>query len=187
MTVTLLGLSGSLRAGSHNTAILRAIGDALGQEAVLTMHGLGDVPLYNGDLDTDPALPAVAALRAAIGAADGLIIASPEYNYGVPGVLKNALDWASRPYGRAPLAAKPVLTLTSSMATTGGARAQAQLNETLMAIGARIVLRGQTVIASAHEHMKGDAFVNDGTIGFAMDGVRQLIADIARWRRFDTD
>lgn len=183
--LTLLGLSGSLRAGSHNSAILRALRDAMTGEVVLNLFPLNDLPLYNGDLDGDPALAPVAAFRAAISAADGVVIASPEYNYGMSGVMKNALDWASRPYGQAPLAAKPVLTLTSSMASTGGARAQAQLNETLTAIGARLVLRGQTVIGAAHERMLDGVFADEVSIAFAVEGVRHLAADIKRWQQFD--
>lgn len=183
--IKLVGLSGSLRAGSHNSAILRALSDALNGEVAMTLCPLNDLPLYNGDLDGDPTHTAVEAFRSAISAADGVVIASPEYNYGMSGVMKNALDWASRPYGQAPLAAKPVLTLTSSMASTGGARAQAQLNETLIAIGARLVLRGQTVIGAAHERMKGDVFVDEASIAFAVEAVRHLVADIARWKQFD--
>jgi len=90
----------------------------------------------------------VRALRSVIDTSDGVIMISPEYNHGMSGVLKNALDWASRPYGRSALAGKPVLTMTASPAFTGGVRAQQQMNETLLAIPARLALRPQIAIGS---------------------------------------
>jgi chromate reductase len=121
----------------------------------------------------------VRALREAIARADGLVIASPEYNYGMPGVLKNALDWASRPYGRSALIGKPVLTLTASPAFTGGVRAQQQLNETLLAISARLVLRPQTVIGAVHEKVRDGALAHPETLAFVTAAADHLLADIA--------
>ena len=178
MTVKLLGLSGSLRRDSANTAVLRTLQEALPAGATLNIFPLNDLPLYDEDLDTETPPAAVAVFRAAIGAADGLIIASPEYNYGIPGGLKNALDWASRPYGRATIAGKPVLTLTASPAFTGGVRAQVQLNETVLAIGARLVQRPQTVIPAVHEKLRNGLLVDEATLNFLLAGVRDLIAEV---------
>jgi chromate reductase len=175
----LLGISGSLRQGSNNTAILKTLADAIADRAELVVFPLNLVPLYDGDIDTDPAPEAVAALRKAIADADGIIIGTPEYNYGIPGVLKNALDWASRPYGNAALTAKPVLTFSSSPAFTGGARAQAQLNETLTAIAAQLVLRPQTVIAAAHEKVRDGRLVDETTVGYLKAGVDDLLRNVA--------
>src|SRR5690606_22909746 len=105
--IQLLGIAGSLRAGSFSTAILESLGDDLPADVGLHLHPLGDVPLYNQDLDTEIPLAPVAALRDAIAGADGLVIVTPEFNYGLPGVLKNALDWASRPYAASSLIGKP--------------------------------------------------------------------------------
>lgn len=177
----LLGLSGSLRKDSWNTAILSSLSGKIAGEAQLEVFALNPVPLYDQDLDTPERLPAsVKALRAAIAEVDGLIIASPEYNYGVSGVLKNALDWASRPHGQSTLTGKPVLTLTSSPSPLGGARAQAQLTEVLIAIGAQIVLRPQTVIGSVYEKVVGGELVDPATIDFLRAGVSDLLANIAR-------
>src|SRR5438445_1457168 len=97
---SLLGLSGSLRRASNSTAVLRGMQDALGSRAALDIFPLHAIPLYNEDDDAGHAPESVCALRSAIDASDGVIMISPEYNHGMSGVLKNALDWASRPYGR---------------------------------------------------------------------------------------
>lgn len=174
----LLGISGSLRENSLNTAILRSVATKLPDDTVLDIFPLNGIPPYDSDLDTDTPPPAVAALRAAIGAADGLVIATPEYNHGMSGVLKNALDWASRPYGAATLIGKPVLTLSSSMMGTGGARAQAQLNETLTAITARLVLRPQIVVTAAHEKVRDGVLDDPATLDFILAGIDDLALEI---------
>ncbi len=176
----LLGLSGSLRKGSYNTAILAALAEVVVNEATLELFPLNDVPLYDQDTDTETPPAAIGRLRAAIARADGVVIASPEYNAGMSGVLKNALDWISRPYGKSRLTGKPVLTITSSPATTGGARAQAQLNETLTAIAAQIVLRPQAVIGSVHSKMTAGRFTDASSLQFLRDGVADLLRDVVR-------
>lgn len=174
----LIGISGSLRQGAFSTAVLRGLQSAAAGRADIVIHSLADVPLYNQDLDTQTPPEAVAALRAAIGEAEGVIVVSPEFNYGLPGVLKNALDWASRPYGAATLTGKPVLTATESPAFTGGARAQAPLNEVLLAIGARLLPRAQTVIPAVHEKIADGNLVDEATLAFLLGGVDDLIRAI---------
>jgi chromate reductase len=174
----LLGISGSLRRESANTAMLTTLGDAIADRAELTLFPLNDVPLYDQDADTDTPPAAVQALRDAIAEADGVIIASPEYNYGIPGVLKNALDWASRPYGRSALIDKPVLTVTASPAFTGGVRAQHQLNETLRAISAHVVLRPQTVIGAVHEKIEAGRLTHAPTLDFLVQAADDLLRDV---------
>jgi len=175
----LLGISGSLRRDSFNTQILKTLDDALGEKAELRVFPLNDLPLYDQDLDTDTPPAPVAALRAAIGEADGIVIASPEYNHGMSGVIKNALDWASRPYAQAKLTGKPVFVLTSSPGAVGGARAHAQLNETLAAIGARTVLRPQAVIPAVHQKVADGRLTDEATLGFLLGGIDDLLRDIA--------
>ena len=176
----LLGISGSLRKTSSNTAILKALAETVADKATLEIFPLDDIPLYNQDTDAEPWPPAVTALRAAIAAADGVIIASPEYNYGMSGVLKNALDWASRPYGKAKLTGKPVLTVTASVASTGGVRAQLQLNETLTAIAALVVLRPQSIIGSVLQKMTDGKFTDETSLKFLNAAVDDLLRDIAK-------
>ena len=175
----LLGISGSLRKASHCTAILQNIADAAESRAMLEIFPLDALPLYNQDLDNESPPPPVAALRQAIERAAGLVIVTPEYNYGMSGVLKNALDWASRPYGKSKLKGKPVLTLSASPAFTGGVRAQAQLNEALLSNAALLVLRPQIVIGMAHEKVRDGRLVDQETARFLSEGLSDLLRDIA--------
>jgi chromate reductase len=124
-------------------------------------------------------LPAsVAALKEAIAQADGLIICSPEYNYGTSGVLKNALDWASRPGFKSPLKNKPVLIMTSSPGVLGGVRAQAQLRETLSATLSRVIRGPQIVIPGVIEKIQNGSFIDEKTIEFMLAAVDDLINEI---------
>ena len=176
----LLGISGSLRKASSNTAILKSMAEAVADRAVLDIFPLNDIPLYDQDIDIEPFPPAITAFREAIAAADGVVISSPEYNYGMSGVLKNALDWASRPYGKSRLTGKPVLTITASAASTGGVRAQTQLNETLTAIAALVVLRPQSVIGSALQKMTDGKFTDETSLKFLTAAIDDLLRDIAK-------
>jgi chromate reductase, NAD(P)H dehydrogenase (quinone) len=181
----LLGLSGSLRRASNSTAVLLGLQDALAPRAALKIFPLHAMPLYNEDDDGEHAPESVRALRSAIETSDGMIMISPEYNHGMSGVLKNALDWASRPYGRSALGGKPVLTMTASPAFTGGVRAQQQMNETLVSIPARLVHRPQIVIGGVHEKVRDGRLVDEAALRFALAGVDDLLDEIraARLRR----
>jgi len=174
----LLGLSGSLRRASNSTAVLRGLQDALGLRVALDIFPLHALPLYNEDDDAGHAPESVRALRSAIDASDGVIMISPEYNHGMSGVLKNALDWASRPYGLSVLKSKPVLTMTASPAFIGGVRAQQQMNETLASIPARHVLRPQIVIGGVHEKVRDGRLIDQAALDFALGGVDDLIEEI---------
>jgi chromate reductase, NAD(P)H dehydrogenase (quinone) len=174
----LLGLSGSLRRASNSTAVLRGLQDALAPKAALDIFSLHELPLYNEDDDGGHAPESVRALRSAIETSDGVIMVSPEYNHGMSGVLKNGLDWASRPYGRSVLTGKPVLTMTVSPAFTGGVRAQQQMNETLASIPARPVLRPQIVIGGVHEKVRDGRLVDEATLRFALAGVDDLLEEV---------
>ena len=179
-THRLLGISGSLRSQSTNTTILKSLCTRLGDQAEMSLFALNDIPLYNADIETQ-ALPAsVAALKEAIAQADGLIICSPEYNYGTSGVLKNALDWASRPGFNSPLKNKPVLIMTSSPGVLGGVRAQSQLRETLSATLSRVICGPQIVIPGVNQKIHNGDFVDEATIEFMLAAVDHLIAEIRR-------
>ncbi len=172
--ISLLGISGSLRSDSYSTGILTTLQEKLAGEVDLTIHSLADVPLYNQDLDGAEPPMQITALRRAIAAADGLVIVTPEFNYGMPGVLKNALDWASRPYGVASLIGKPVATMSASPAFTGGVRAQAQLHETLLATQSLIVPRPQTVIGEVHKKFEDGRLIDQPTLDFALAAIADL-------------
>jgi chromate reductase len=127
--VRVLGVAGSLRLGSLNRALLRAAVKLAPAGMTIESFELADVPLYNGDVEAAGDPPGVAALKDAIRAADGVLFVTPEYNHGVPGVMKNAVDWASRPARDAALNGKPVGLIGASPGQTGTARGQSQLRQ----------------------------------------------------------
>lgn len=138
----ILAISGSLREGSHNTALLRAAAGLVPDGVSLELFdGLATLPPYNGDHDHDQPPPAVAALREAIARADAILVATPEYNGSVPGVLKNAVDWASRPHRESALWGKTAAVVGASTGTYGALWAQADLRKALGTAGARVLDR----------------------------------------------
>ncbi|PJI96109.1 chromate reductase [Acidovorax sp. 69] len=176
----LVAISGSIRRASHCTAVLRSLTPLLPPTATLELFPLDDVPMYNADLDGDSPPAAVAQLKADIAAADGLVICSPEYNYGIPGVLKNAIDWASRPGFASPLKGKPVLVMTASPGTAGGVRAQAQIRDALAATLARPLVRQHIAIAGVASRIQDGLLVDEPTLGFIQAGLVDLLSEI-RW------
>lgn len=150
----ILGVSGSLRADSHNTLLLREAAELFDAEVVdfELFDGLRDVPPYDEDDDVDDGPAGAARFRAALAEADGVLIATPEYNSSIPGQLKNALDWASRPYATNPFRDKTVAVVSSSTGVFGGLQAQADLKRVLARMGARIAETGLAV-PRAHERL----------------------------------
>lgn len=155
----ILGLPGSLRRGSHNVALLRAAASLLPPGVELEVFdGLGEMPLYDADRDIEPAHPAVARLREGIADADAVLIATPEYNGSIPGVLKNALDWASRPFPESSLRGKPVAVIGASTGLFGAVWAQAETRKVLDVIGADVI-DGELPVGQADT-----AFGDDGDL-----------------------
>ena len=149
-----LGISGSLRRDSYNTSLLRAAADLFGEEVELEIwERLKAVPPYDADDDTDSAPAAVAEFRATIAGADAVLFATPEYNSSVPGQLKNALDWASRPIATNVLRNRPVAVVGASTGAFGAVWSQEELRKVLAAIGARVV---QAELAVGHAHTRFD-------------------------------
>ncbi|SFU72117.1 NADPH-dependent FMN reductase [Pseudoduganella namucuonensis] len=177
-TIRLIGISGSLRQASGNTAVLRALKGALPEGVEMTLLPLDGIPLYNQDLDGPQPLAAVGEFKRAIADCDGIVISSPEYNFGMSGVLKNALDWASRPAFASPLKGKPVLIITCSPAFTGGVRAQAQLRETLAGTLSRVIARPPVVIGAIHTKIDNGRLTDDASLQFALAAVDDLAAEI---------
>ena len=136
----ILGISGSLRRDSHNTSLLRAAAETAGQDVELELYdGLKEIPPYDEDDEVHPPAASVARLNAAIANADAVLFATPEYNTSIPGHLKNAIDWISRPVATNVLRNKPVLVVGASTGAFGAAWAQAELRKVLAALGARVV------------------------------------------------
>jgi chromate reductase, NAD(P)H dehydrogenase (quinone) len=147
--MTILGISGSLRRESHNTRALRAAADYVGEGVALEVwEGLKAIPPYDEDDDVLAAPAAVAELRSAIAGADAVLFATPEYNASIPGQLKNALDWVSRPLSTNELRNKPVAVIGASTGMFGAVWSQAELRKVLKTIGARVVEDGVAVTSA---------------------------------------
>jgi chromate reductase len=160
----ILAIAGSLRRDSHNARLLRHLAEQTPAGVELEIwDGLSSIPPYDEDLDVQPAPPAVAELRRAVADADGLLFATPEYNSSIPGVLKNAVDWVSRPRDTTPFQNKPAAVVGASTGAFGAVWAQAELRKVLASAGARVVDNGLAV-SKAH-----DAFDADGALSAAHD------------------
>ena len=159
--VSLVGICGSLRKASLNRALLVAIGEALPPEATLKIfEGLGDVPMFNSDLG-DPA--PVLALKAAVSSADGVVFAVPEYNYSIPGGLKNALDWLSRPPATSPMRGKPIGLCGAASGMSGTIRAQTHMRQMLVFSDSPCLNQPEVLIPRAHERFTDGKLVDTST------------------------
>jgi len=177
MSVTIAAIAGSLRAGSHSRALLRAAARGLPPDIRLVIwNGLEHVPPYNEDLEAGPAPAGVAALRTLIGGAGAALIVTPEYNGSLPGQLKNALDWASRPRGAAVLEGKPTAAISASPSPRGGARALADLRKILTIIGADLT-GTELAIPQVHTQLTPGGGIADPAL---RDRITQLISDLAQ-------
>jgi chromate reductase, NAD(P)H dehydrogenase (quinone) len=174
--IRILGISGSLRSGSHNTALLRAAALSLPSEVELEVYdGLRDLPHYDADLDVEPAHEAVARLREAIADADGVLISTPEFNGSIPGVLKNALDWASRPFPDNALKGKPVAVVGASTGLFGAVWAQAEVKKALGVIGAD-TLEGELPVGQASGAFGDDGHLVDPDLRAALEELLGVLA-----------
>jgi chromate reductase, NAD(P)H dehydrogenase (quinone) len=172
--IRIAGISGSLRQASFSTALIKLLTRHLQPAVELSLVDISDVPLYNEDLDGANKPAAVDAVNAAIAQADGVLFVTPEYNHGVPGVLKNTLDWVSRPVFNSALKDKPVSIISSSPAFTGGVRAQYQLRETLSSMLAYVVPGPEVVIGGVHTKFQDEAFLDQATLDFMLSAVERL-------------
>jgi len=176
--VRIAGISGSLRQASFSTALIKLLAHHLQPEIELSLVDISDVPLYNEDLEGANKPAAVDAVNAALAQADAVLFITPEYNHGIPGVLKNTLDWVSRPVFNSVLKGKPVSIITSSLAFTGGVRAQYQLRETLISMLAHVVPGPEVVVGGVHTKFKDEAFVDDATLSFMLQSLDRLRAEV---------
>jgi chromate reductase len=172
----ILGIAGSLREASHNRKLLRAAGDQLPLAADLAeWEGLAELPAFNEDEENDPP-PAVRAFLAEIEEADALLIATPEYNASVPGALKNALDWASRPFPENVLRHKPCAVIGASTGLFGAVWAQAEVRKALKASGAH-VLESELPVGLADAAFTEDGGLIDVDL---LARLRDLLGDLVR-------
>ena len=161
MQLRVAGIAGSLRARSFNRALLRAAVELAPESLSIEIVPIEEVPLYNEDLERKGDPPAVAAMKRAIDEADGLLVVTPEYNFGVPGVLKNAIDWASRPPRKSVLQNKPAMILGASPGMLGAARAQMQLRQAFVFTETIVMPQPEVLVARAGEKFDDDLRLTD--------------------------
>ena len=178
-----VGFSGSLRRGSFNSAALRAVKALAPADLSIEIVDLSPIPLYNDDLRTEQGYPdAVKSFRDALRAADGVLIATPEYNYSIPGVLKNAIDWASRPPEQ-PFDGKPIAILGASPGALGSARAQYHLRQCFIYLNGLVMNRPEVMIGAANSKFDADGNLTDqGTSDF-LKGFLAAFADHIRYHQ----
>jgi len=179
--VRLIGMSGSLRAGSFSNAILATLRDHFAARADLQVYDLAPIPLYNQDFEGERRPPAVKQMLADIEAADGLVLCAPEFNHSIPGVLKNAIDWASRPAFASVLAYKPVAIMATSRGPLGGARCLEHMKVALDSCLSRVTLAREVIITAAETRIKDGRLVDEACLGFSCGAVEALLKEIALW------
>jgi chromate reductase len=179
--VLVLGVSGSLRRNSYNTALLRHAGDLFEAEGAEfeIYHGLRDIPPYDEDCDTEGAPEAVSRMREAVRDADALFFVTPEYNSSIPGALKNALDWLSRPFADNPLRYKPVAVIGASSGMFGAVWAQAELRKVLGATGARVT-EGEVAVGNAGERFDKNDRLSEPNLEQEVHEVVAMLLEDAR-------
>src|SRR3954465_9638517 len=179
---TVVGFAGSLRRSSYNRALLRAAIELAPPELRIETHELDALPLYNGDVEAAGVPQSVEELRAAIRQADALLIATPEYNHGVPGVLKNAIDWLSRPPRGSALNGKPAGIIGASPGMTGTARAQTQLRQAFGFTNTYAMLQPEVLVARATDKFDREGRLTDAP---TREFLAAFLVQFAAWiRRF---
>jgi chromate reductase len=181
--IRILGVAGSLRRGSLNRALLRAAAELAPEGVAIEPFDLLSVPLYNGDVEAGGDPEGVAAFKAAIRAADGVLFVCPEYNHGVPGVMKNAVDWASRPPAGAALSGKPVGIIGASPGQTGSARGQSQLRQAFEFTNSYCMPQPEILVFRAHEKFDAEGrLIDENTAKYLARYVAALAAWVGRFR-----
>jgi chromate reductase len=178
-TVRILGIAGSLRKASYNRAALRAARQLVPDGATLEIAEIDGIPAYNQDVNDQPP-PAVQELKVKVRAADAVLFVTPEYNYSIPGVLKNAIDWVSRANGENAWAGKPVAVMGVSTGLLGAARAQYHLRQVFVFLDMHPVNKPEVMIARAAEKFDADLNLTDGK---TREFVAALLGSLVSWTR----
>ncbi len=176
--IKILGFAGSLRKGSYNRALLRAAAELLPHDAILETFDLDGIPGFNADLENNPP-DAVKDLKAKIRAADAVLIVTPEYNFSVPGVLKNAIDWASRPSGDSVWPGKPVAVMSASTGMLGGSRAQYHLRQTFLYLDVKAVTKPEVFVTFAAQKFDESGKLTDESTRKFVQQLLQALVDLA--------
>ena len=178
--LTILGIAGSLRRASYNRGLIRAAMELAPSGTSVVPYDLADLPMFDADVEADGDPQAVTAFKRAISDADALLIATPEYNHCVPGVLKNAVDWASRPARRSVLTGKPVAIMGASTGRGATARAQAHLRDGLAYTNGFVLPLPEVLVGLAGEKFDDEPNLKDER---TRDEVRDLLVALAAWTR----
>lgn len=177
--LNILGFAGSLRKNSFNRAILRAAVELAPPDVSIETFDLDGIPPFNQDLEGKPP-EKVKDFKSKIRAADAILIATPEYNYSIPGVLKNAIDWASRPYGDSAWQGKPVGIMGASPGMIGTARAQYHLRQSFVFLDMHPVNSPEVMVTFAHEKIDQDGRLTDEK---TRGKIKELLTGLAEWTR----
>lgn len=178
MVDKIVAIAGSLRQGSLNRALLRAAQELAPDGMEIELIEIGELPFYNADVEAQGDPPSVAAFKESVGTADGILIATPEYNDGIPGALTTAIDWGSRLPGRAPLAGKPVGLMGATPSQVGTARAQLHLRQLLSHVQGRVLPPPELLVARAHERFDKTLRLTDES---TRDVLAKLLHRFSRW------
>jgi len=181
-SLTILAIAGSLRKDSYNKSAVRAAQQLCPDGAKLEIYDLAGLPLFNQDEEKNPTLK-VTDFKQKIRAADAILISTAEYNYGMPGVLKNAIDCASRPYGDNAWNAKPIAIMSAAMGTAGGLRAQYQLRQCFVFLNLEAVVQPEVAIAAAHQRFDDKGNLTDETSKKLIAQLLQNLVYKTRWMR----
>ena len=179
--IRILGIAGSLRKASYNRAALRAAQKLAPAGVQVDSFELDGIPGFSQDAEANPP-PQVAELKAKIRAADGVLLVTPEYNYSIPGVLKNAIDWASRPYGDSAWNGKPVAVMGASIGALGSARAQYHLRQCFVFLNMDAVNQPEVMIGNAQQRFDAQGNLVDETSRKLISGILEALAGKIRAR-----
>lgn len=177
--IKVLGFAGSLRKGSYNRAVLRAATEVAPPEVELETFDLEGIPPFSEDIEKDPP-EKVRQFKARIRAADAILIVTPEYNYSIPGVLKNAIDWASRPYGDNALDSKPVAIMGASIGTLGTARAQYHLRQCCVFLNMYPLNRPEVMVPTVQDKVDSQGNLTDAK---SRQKIGEMLEGLAGWTR----
>ncbi|HET7225975.1 MAG TPA: NAD(P)H-dependent oxidoreductase [Candidatus Eisenbacteria bacterium] len=179
-TLHVLAMAGSLRRASFNRGLVRAARDLAMPGIDLEIFDLAPLPLFNEDVRAAGPPDSVRLLKAAVARADALLIATPEYNYSVPGVLKNAIDWASRPPNDTPLPGKPAAIVGASNGGFGTVRSQLHLRQVLQGVGVLCMSRPELMVSQADTKFDADGNLTDDAV---RQSLRKVLEGLAAWTR----
>ena len=178
-TIKILGISGSLRKQSFNTSTLRAARSLVPEGATIETFDIAGIPIYNQDEETNPP-ERVTEFKKAIREADAILFVTPEYNYSIPGPLKNAIDWASRPYGDSAWNGKPVAVMSASVGVFGGIRAQYHLRQSFVFLNMMAVTQPEVAIPSATNKFDAEGNLTDE---MSKNLIKQLLQNLVTLTR----